>query len=298
MARVGIAAVSAPFGRSLDESLSQIELTVRIARARGARLVVFPECSLGGYVDPVPNRTPGPPELSPDGPEIARLVRLAGPTVVCAGYTEAGPGGRFSSAVCVSGDGVLGHHRKVHLPPGEKGQFLEGEGFTAFDTPVGRMGMLICYDKCFPEAARSLALDGADVIAAMSAWSISKERPSRFVRRDRQTAAFNVLDQARAAENQVVWVSANQTGTFGGLRFLGNSKVVDPEGRVLARTSSRSGVARAVADLNALPELRRSISHLGDRRPAAYDAHLPPIAAATPMPGGRSGDADDRLATV
>lgn len=269
MAVTGIAAVSAPFGRDLPESLAHIGLATRIARSRGAELVVFPECALGGYVDPAPGALP-PPAITPDGPEIAELARLAGPTVVCVGYTEADGDGSYSSAVCVSGDGVLGHHRKVHLPPGEKGRFAEGARFTAFDTPVGRLGMLICYDKCFPEAARALACDGADVIASLSAWPVSRTQPSRWIRRDRQTRAFNVIDQARAVENQVVMVSANQTGTLGGLRFLGNSKIVDAEGSVLATTGSRSGIAQAEVDLCALPRLRESISHLDDMRPTAY----------------------------
>jgi len=65
---------------------------------------------------------------------------------------------RYNAAVCVSGDGVLGRHRKVHQPPGEIGVYAPGEGFAAFDTPAGRVGMLIDYDKTFPESARSLAL--------------------------------------------------------------------------------------------------------------------------------------------
>ena len=108
--------------------------------------------------------------LDPDGPEIRRLVRIAGPTVVCVGYTEAGARGSYSSAVCASGDGVLGRHRKVHLPPSERGAFAPGQGFSAFDTPVGRIGMLICYDKVFPESARRLALDGAGIVASLAAW--------------------------------------------------------------------------------------------------------------------------------
>jgi N-carbamoylputrescine amidase len=287
MAVMGIAAVSAPFNRDLGASLSHVGLATRIARSRGAKLVVFPECALGGYVDPAPGAPP-PPAITPDGPEIAELARLAGPTVVCVGYTEDdGRGGSYSSAVCVSGDGVLGHHRKVHLPPGEKGRFVEGGQFRAFDTPVGRLGMLICYDKCFPEAARALARDGADVIASLSAWPISRTRPSRWIRRDRQTRAFNVIDQARAVDNQVVMVSANQTGTLGGLRFLGNSKIVDAEGTVLATTGPRSGIAQAEVDLCALPKLREAISHLDDLRPTAYETTEPadsPPAVSDPAP--------------
>ena len=149
--RTRIAAVAAPDG-------ADVERMVESARSRGAAMVVLPECALGGYLRP--DRTTGP-LLDLDGPEIARLCAAAGDTVVCAGFTERGDDGPYSSAVCVSGDGVLGHQRKVHLPPSEIGAFAPGERFAAFDTPLGRVGMLICYDKLFPEAARTLALDRA-----------------------------------------------------------------------------------------------------------------------------------------
>ncbi|MBA3329021.1 MAG: carbon-nitrogen hydrolase family protein, partial [Solirubrobacterales bacterium] len=236
-----MAAVAAGFGRDIKQGLARIESYVMQARARGARLVVFPEAALGGYIyEPqVAGSRHGvgpPPALAPDGPEIARLVRMAGDTVLCVGYTEAGAGGPWSSAVCVSGDGVLGRHRKVHIPPGERGVFAPGDGFAAFDTPVGRMGMLVCYDKFFPEAARQLSLDGAGIIASLAAWPVCRLRPASLTGRDRQVRHFNLLDQVRALENQVVWVSANQCGRFGRLRFPGRAKVVDPDGRVLSST--------------------------------------------------------------
>jgi len=118
-----IAAVAAPFGRDVEEDLARIARLLAQARAAGAELVVLPESALGGYVregaagpgaSPAPDVPAG---LDPDGPEIAALAALAGDTVVCAGYTEAGGGHLYSSAVCVNGDGVLGHQRKVHLPP-------------------------------------------------------------------------------------------------------------------------------------------------------------------------------------
>lgn len=189
-----------------------------------------------------------PPALRRDGEEIAAIARLAGDVVICVGYTENAPGGPYSSAVCVSGDGVLGHHRKVHLPVGERDWFAAGAGFSAFDTPIGRIGMLICYDKIFPEAARRLALDGAGLIASLAAWPICCVDPAPWTRRDLQVRHFNLLDQARALENQVVWVSANQVGRFGRLRFPGQAKVVDPRGRVLARTGARAGAALAHVD--------------------------------------------------
>ena len=221
------------------------------------------------------------PPCDRDGPEIAALIEIAGETVVCAGYTEAGPEGRrYNAAVCVSGDGVLGHHRKVHLPPGERFAYTAGDRFAAFDTPVGRIGMLICYDKLFPEAARALALDGAQIVACLAAWPVSRLHPARRIAQDRQTAHFNVTDVARAIENQVVWVSANQTGRVGPLRFLGNAKIVDPDGVVLASTGASAGIAVAQVDAAAaVRESRLGIDHIADRVPTAYAD-----AASVPLP--------------
>jgi len=273
---MAVAAVAAPFGRNLEACLLKVERSVAAARARGASLVVFPESALGGYVyEPhiagAALPVGAPPTLTSGCAVMKRLIRAAGETVVCVGYTEAGPEGPYSSAVCLSGDGILGHHRKVHLPPAEVGVLEAGDGFSAFDTPLGRMGMLICYDKVFPEAARELALDGAGVIASLAAWPVSRLSPSARIRRDREVRHFDLLDEARAIENQVVWVSANQTGRLGRLRFPGRAKVVDPGGQVLAATGAREGMAVARVDApDAVGAARTGISHLGDRRPGTY----------------------------
>lgn len=285
-----IAAVAAPFGRDIEAGLRTIGHSIVAAAAHGAGLVVFPESALGGYVhEPMPGESAPelPVALDRDGPEIAALIAMAGDTVVCAGYTEAGAGGRrYASAVCVNGTGVLGHHRKVHLPPGERFAYTPGDRFAAFDTPVGRLGMLICYDKLFPEAARALALDGADIIASMAAWPVCRQRPARRIAQDRQTRHFNLTDAARAVENQVVWVSSNQTGRLGPLRFLGNAKIVDPDGVVLARTGGSAAMALAHVDAAAtVREARMGIDHLGDRRPEAYAT----VDAAQCMPAAVGG---------
>jgi len=89
---------------------------------------------------------------------------------------------------------------------------------------------------------------------------------------------FNLLDQARALENQVVWVSANQSGRLGSLRFPGHAKVVDPDGRVLSSTGSRPGMALARVDsLRAVDAARSELSHLADRRPLAYARPISPV---------------------
>ena len=262
------AAVAGGFGGDIDAALGRIGRCLREAAARGASMAVLPECALGGYLT-VDGRTARPVAL--DGPEVARLARMAGDMVVCAGITEASDRRPYSTAVCVTGDGVLGHQRKVHLPPSEIAAFAPGDAFRAFDTPIGRVGMLVCYDKVFPEAARTLALDGAEGIASLAAWPLCRESPARRVSRDRQTRHFNLLDEARAIENQVVWVSSNLTGRIGPLRFAGNAKVVHPDGRVLARTGGRRGMA--VAEVSAATDValaRGAISHLGDRVAGAY----------------------------
>jgi predicted amidohydrolase len=276
-AMIGIAAVAEPFGRDLEDAFARVARVLVAARGRGARLVVFPECALGGYLREPSAQETGPdlpPALQPDGPEIARLIALAGETTVCIGYTEAGPAGPYSAAVCVSGDGVLGHQRKVHLPPAERFAYTPGDGFAAFDTPVGRLGMVLCYDKLFPEAARVLALDGATTIACLAAWPMDRHAPAARVRADRQTRHFVATATARAIENQVVWVSANQTGRWGTLRFLGHALVVDPDGAVRARTRGRAGIALATLDPAAeVARVRAPVDQLADRRPAAYGLH-------------------------
>jgi N-carbamoylputrescine amidase len=290
MSALRMAAVAASFGRDLEADFALIERLIGEARQAGVTLVALPEACLGGYLsglDGTPE--PGadaPPALDPDGPEIRRLAALAGDLVVCAGYCEADGPRRYNSAVCVSGDGVLGRHRKVHQPLREDASYAAGDRFAAFDTPVGRLGLMICYDKAFPEAARTLALDGAQIVACLSAWPAARTNPAPDLAEDRWTRRFDLFDRARALENQVVWVSANQAGTFGSLRFVASAKVVDPGGDALASTGTAAGMAVAELDVTAaLDGARRAMAHLRDRRPDAYatagaGVGSPPVAAA------------------
>ena len=131
--------------------------------------------------------------------------------------------------------------------------------------------MLIDYDKTFPEAARTLALDGATTIACLSAWPASVTDRSDRIRNDRQAHLFDLYDCARAAENQVYLVSSNQTGVLGGLRFLGQAKVVDPAGEIVAKTWAKGGLAVAEADVStAVARARRSLDHIHQRVEHAY----------------------------
>jgi predicted amidohydrolase len=274
MSVLTIGAVAASFGRDLDFDLQRITTLIEQGRRAGVGLLVLPDAALGGYLEDLraPDAGSLPPALAPDDPLILTVARLAADMVVCFGYCELGPGeSRYNSAVCVSGDGVLGRHRKVHQPAGESLAYAAGDVFAAFDSPVGRIGMLIDYDKTFPEAARALALDGAQVIACLSAWPTSISNRAPRMSQDRQSRLFDLYDRSRAAENQVVLVSSNQTGAMGGMRFLGQAKVVGPGGDIVARTWAKAGLAVARLDVEAeIAAARRTLDHLAERKPASY----------------------------
>ncbi|WP_433305294.1 carbon-nitrogen hydrolase family protein [Actinoplanes sp. CA-030573] len=271
MSIVRMAAVAAPFDRDLEGDFARVADLIERARADGVRLLALPEACLGGYLAHLDGGADEPPALRLDGPEIARLAAMAGDMVVCAGYCEADGDRRYNSVVCVHDGLVLANHRKVHQPLRESTSYDSGDSFTAFDTPVGRLGLMICYDKAFPESARTLALDGAEIIVVVSAWPGSRTNAPADLADDRWTRRFDLFDRARACENQVVWLSANQSGTFGSLRFVCSAKVVDPGGDVLATTGTAPGMAVAEVDVAAaLAAARRSMAHLRDRRPDAY----------------------------
>jgi predicted amidohydrolase len=268
-----IGAVAAHFGRDLAFDLARVGTLVEHARREGVGLLVLPDAALGGYIsdllDPDPDERP--PALDPDGPELREVARCARDMVVCVGFCEADGDRRYNTAACVTGDGLLGLHRKVHQPAAESRVSAAGDRFAAFDTPVGRIGMLVDYDKTFPESARSLALDGAEVLACLSAWPTNVTQRAPRMADDRQSKLFDLYDRARAAENQVVLVSSNLTGATGRLRFLGQAKIVGPDGEILARTWSKAGLAVAAVDVaEQLGTSRRVLSHLRERRPAVY----------------------------
>ena len=137
-----------------------------------------------------------------------------------------------------------------------------------FDTPVGRVGLQICYDKAFPEAARIMALKGAQIIASLSAWPAARTATAENLQDDRWTYRFNLFDAARALDNQVFWIASNQSGTFGSLRYVGNAKVVDPGGNILATTLLGSGMAVAEVDVDATFRAMRA-RHVPSARPQA-----------------------------
>jgi predicted amidohydrolase len=272
-----IAAAAAPFDRDMDKSFATIAAIVEDARAQGVGLLVLPEAALGGYVESLHGDAEPPPALDPDGPELRHVMALAGELVVCVGFCEdGGDGVRHNVAACVSGEGLHHLHRKVHMPLDEGRITTPGDALQAFDTPVGRLGMLICYDKAFPEAARTLTLDGAEILCFLSAWPRSASNPAPNLVDDRQWRRSELWDRSRAAENSLIVASANQTGSFGRLDFLGGARVVGPGGDPLAATGPEPGLAVATVDVPAtLEKARRALSPIRDLRPDVYRAAEP-----------------------
>jgi nitrilase len=268
-----IAAMAAHFGRDIDRSMEKLRGIIERLRRESIDLLVLPDATLGGYIGSLSNPSQGerPPALDPNAPELHELCRLAGPMVVCVGYAERDGGAVYNAAACLCGDGILGRHRKVHQPARENVIYAAGDRFEPFDTPVGRIGMLIDYDKTFPESARTLALGGAQIITALSAWPASVTDRAARMPNDRQARLFDLYDMARAAENQVVLASSNLTGITGSLRFLGQAKVVDPGGNIVAKTWSKGGLA--VADIDVVAEIARArtvLNHLRERQTGSY----------------------------
>ena len=280
-----IAVAAAEFGRDLESCFTTIQLLIGDAQSLGAQLLVLPEACLGGYL---PSLGGGdeteaekarrlealPPAFPLDAPEFSRLRAMTGDLVLTLGFCEADGEDRYNAAVTLTGDGILGSYRKVHQPLGENLCYKAGSAYQAFDTPVGRMGMQICYDKAFPEAARALALDGAEIIASLSAWPTARTATVPNLEDDRWKHRFDIFDQARAVENQVVWVASNQAGTFGSLRFVCSAKIVGPGGEIVATTGVQPGLATAAVDIAEWIALARGggMYNLRDRRPDLYQA--------------------------
>ncbi|MBJ7463303.1 MAG: carbon-nitrogen hydrolase family protein [Mycolicibacterium sp.] len=276
-----LAAVSANFTRDLEQNYALIAALTAQARERGVDFMVLPEAAVGGYLSSLGNHGDTvkttqrslPPAIRLDGPEVTRIQQIIGDLVIAIGFCELAEDGqtRYNTAAVLDGDRIYGTYRKVHQPLGEGMSYSAGSGYGVFDTPIGRVGLQICYDKAFPEAARMMALDGAQIIASLSAWPAARTATAENLQDDRWTYRFNLFDMARALDNQVFWIASNQSGTFGSLRYVGNAKVVDPGGNILATTLLDSGMAVAEVDLDTtFRTMRAGMFHLRDRRPDVY----------------------------
>ncbi len=261
--------------KNINANLTMLEQTVRAEVARGTELSIFPECFSTGYCFDSLEEAREYAESVP-GPTTDRVVRLCAElkTFVVFGMLEKDGDRIFNIAVLVGPNGLIGSYRKVHLPylgvdrfttPGDR-------PFEVFDAGGVKIGMLICYDGGFPEAARVLSIQGADLIVLPTNWPPGGSYMAEF--------SIN----SRAMENGVYFAAVNRVGTENGFSFIGKSRICSPVGATMVSLDDdSSGIFRAEID----PVIARTkrivrvpgkhlIDRMADRRPEMYGAICEP----------------------
>jgi 5-aminopentanamidase len=254
---------------NVDINLNQLEAVVRDEVSRGTQLTIFPECFSTGYCfDSLDEAMPFAESIP--GPTTDRVTRLCHSlnTYVVFGMLEKSGNDLFNAAVLVGPDGVIGSYRKVHLP------FLGVDRFTTpgdrpfevFEAAGVRIGMLICYDGGFPEAARVLALKGADIILLPTNWPPGGSYMAEF------------STNCRAMENGVYFAAVNRVGTERGFTFIGKSRICSPVGATLQSLDhDQPGIIRTTINVIEARTKRlvrvpgkHVIDRMADRRPKMY----------------------------
>lgn len=256
------------------QNIERSSALIAEAADNGARIIVLPELVSSGYVFHERSEVEAAAENIPGGPAVsawADVCRAKGVYVV-AGLPEAADGAFYNSCVLVGPEGHVGTYRKMHLWNEENSFFAPGDsGFRVFDTPYGRVGMIICYDCWFPEAFRACALDGADIVCVPTNWvPIPGQAPS-------ERAMANVLCQANAHSNGLYVLAADRVGVERGQEFVGQSLIVDHTGWPLAGPASEVDAEILYAEISAeAARVGRTWNPYNDpirnRRPDAYES--------------------------
>jgi 5-aminopentanamidase len=252
-----------------DRNLAVCFARLEEAAAAGAELLVLPECAIPGYMyDSAEEALPYAEEIpGPSTEAFERECRRLGVHAVC-GLLERDGDLLHNAAILVGPDGLIGSYRKTHLPYLGVDRFVvPGDEFAVFDTPLGRIGLIICYDLRFPEVTRTLALRGADIVCLPTNFPVAARV---------QTELITV---ARAAENRVYVLCANRVGKERWGEFCGWSQIVDPYGKRLAE-AGETEEALLVAEVDV--EKARDKDYIvpgeyelylfGHRRPELYGA--------------------------
>ena len=260
----------------IDENTDRVIDRARTAAGPGARLVVIPECVLSGdcFESLDEARTFG---LTQNSSPFERL-RLAAEGLnihIVVGFLELDEDRLFNSAVCVGSGGWVGHYRKVHLPHLGVDQFTtsgSGSEIVMLAEHDLRIGMNICYDCSFPEAARVLMLSGADIIVLPTNWP-----PTSGLTAD-------IIPNARALENNVYVMTVNRIGVERGFEFIGKSKICDPRGANIAFADHRNEEI-IIADIDPAWSRRKhlvnipgqhEVHRVKDRHPETYQSIADP----------------------
>jgi beta-ureidopropionase len=204
-----------------------------------------------------------------DGPTVSRMRTAAqalGLWIVVPFYERAMAGELYNAAVLVDAQGaIVGHYRKHHLPMSshfqEKFYFRPGNlGYPVFDTPYGRVGIMICYDRHFPEAARALGLNGAEVVFVPTATTL----------RGFSRSVWEAELRGHAIANSYFVGGVNRVGTERESDYYGASIFIDPIGQTVAQAGDQEEVLVAELNLERLEEVRRAWPFFRDRRPDSY----------------------------
>jgi N-carbamoylputrescine amidase len=260
---------------TLAENVARVEALVREASQRGAQIVVTPELFEGPYFPQTENERAFDLAAPLDGhPTVARMQALAadlGVVLPVSLFERAGQN-YYNSLVAIDADGTaLGVYRKSHIPDGpgyeEKFYFRPGDtGFQVWNTRHGRIGVGICWDQWFPEAARSMALQGAEVLLYPTAIGSEPSQPD-----DDTKAPWQRAMVGHAVVNAMPVAAANRIGTEGGMTFYGSSFVCNQRGDVEVELGpDDEGVAVASFDREALRRYRANWGFFRDRRPDLY----------------------------
>ncbi|MCS7224005.1 MAG: carbon-nitrogen hydrolase family protein [Armatimonadetes bacterium] len=256
------------FGR-VGENLEKISSLSRQAAQTGAQLVLFPECALTGYCFESRQEALSV-AVETDGEPTKRLSQLSKDLSVwlIVGTAERSGDNLFNSLFMISPEGLSWVYRKIHLPCIGLDRFADaGDGpLKVVSTAVGRLGLHICYDAIFPEVARVLTLDGAEVLCLATNWPEGARPIAQFV------------PITRTLENRVHYVVSNRIGTEGGFRFIGHSQIVDADGKLRKRAGEKEETI-LIEELDlTVPRNKRivfqegkyEVNRVGDRRPEFY----------------------------
>ena len=272
-----------------EANLSVIESRVSEAAKRGAKLVLLQELHNGAYFCQHESVDEFDLAETIPGPSTERLSALAKShdvVLVSSLFERRAAGLYHNTAVIFDADGsIAGKYRKMHIPddPGfhEKFYFTPGDlGFAPIDTSVGRLGVLVCWDQWYPEAARLMALAGAELLLYPTAigWDPNDEQPEK----DRQRNAWILSHRGHAVANGLPVLSCNRVGHepspmasangtgSGGIEFWGNSHVLGPQGEFLAEAGTEATILMAEVDMARSEHVRRIWPFLRDRRIDAY----------------------------
>lgn len=249
-----------------QENLGKIEELTTKAKKLGADLAVFPEMCLTGYVvrDQVYELAETIP--GPSTNKVEDIARKTGMHVIFGMPTlsEKTRATLFNTAVFVGPKGTIGTYHKMYLPTHsvfeEKRYFRQGYQAAAFNTPIGNIGLCICYDLFFPEVTRLTRLAGAQLIVCISA--------SPAVRRN----YFEILASARALENTAYLAYVNLVGVEDGLQFWGGSRLINPTGDIVAKAKyDEEDLVLCEVDFGELRSAEAFIPTLRDLRPELFD---------------------------